>query len=611
MLGSRRCLLVLDGFEVVQQTQDPESGSYGKVAAQHKELQNALTHLLNATNSKALVTTRTPLRDFENAAGFNELELRTLPPEAGADLLRSLGVRGEDEELIYCANLCGGHPLCLTAAGKYMERRNLEASQIEELTGDGRVFQGSSEGEKVRRIVEQQRKDLPADQEHFLTMLSLHPRSVTEENFPVLIKDFGERPRSAADVMDEIIIPLSERGLVDILETGPNKRAFSVHPLMKLAYSSWLQPKERMDGHKMWADAAATSPVTYGASPCQTLEELQPFIDATSQYLLSGNVRRAWSMFNDRDTAERLDHLGYFARCFELAKSFADALESDKRTLTEPEICTLYDQLARTAGRLGRPSDSLRYRRRQLEAAQRSEDDHYISQSEDLLITTLLGLGHVIEARKLKARSRSVLAYTALCKGNYGAAARVFRKEYKDALDHDKTVSGASLGEALFRQSDFEEANQVLLESLELACVRQFACCQLSILDKLVELEIKRGRLVQARNYQDTLNELNKTIALDSSESLFLLIAEGDTELALTLILKEEEKQEDLDQRIRQLLAKSAAKKAKHDFQQARLHLIEAEQVMEASGCRRLRDVAERLWKDLNALTIDMPRPVA
>jgi len=600
MLESRKCLVVLDGFEVVQQTQEPESAGYGKIMAQYKELQRALTHLLNATNSKALVTTRTPMRDFENAAGFRELSLLTLPAEAGADLLVGLGVKGNRGELIYCADLCGGHPLCLTAAGKYMVRRGLPAGQIEEVTGDGRAFKGSSEGEKVRQIVEQQRKELSPEQEHFLTMLSLHPRTITEENFPVLIKGFTARPSSAVETMDEVVIPLSEFGLIDILETVSGKRAFSVHPLMKLAYSSWLQPKERMDGHRIWAEAAAVSPVTYGAASCQTLEELQPFVDATSQYLLSGDSRRAWSMFQDRGTAERLNALGYFAECFSLAREFEESINSEDREFSNKDRTFLYDRLARTSHRLGKKSESLEYRRKQVDVAMGTRDSDLISQSEDFLIKELLELGRVKEAETLKANSRRTRAFVALYKGQYRKAEVSLRKEYETAYGHSKTVAGNALGEALFRQASFEAADQILREALELARQNHFTCCQLAILGGLIELEVKWSHITRARKYQNELSALHKALALDDSEDFFLLIAEGDADLVLsTSVLEIEDEAEDFSRQIYNLLARSAAEKATGDLSLAGRDLEEAERIMNSSGCKRLRDLAKSLRADL------------
>ena len=621
ILDAQTYLLIIDGFEVAQQASDPEAKSYGNLLPGYREVGRLLRHVLNASPSKILITTRTPLRELQGAAGLHELPLLILPPEMGADLLGGLGVKGSSEELIHCAEVFGGHPLCLTTAGKYMARRNIPAARVEDVTGEGRAFQDSSEGEKVRRIVDQQRADLSPEQERFLKMLSLHPRSVSEENFQVLFKAFDSTPSNLSSLLEGVVLPLFERGLIDILESSPGKNTYSAHPLMKLAYSSWLQPKERVEGHRSWAVAASASPRTYGASSCQSLDELQTFVDATSQYLQAGDARQAWSMFQVRGTGKRLHELGHFALCLDLAEQFERSSTSGKVESTADEQMLLYDQLGRATSRLDMNMRSRAYRRKLLSASSGEGAEGYRLSCTLELIRSLLGDGQVREARKIwgvmfacklipyrlpligDKHARQLInglrGFFYLAEGRYALATTAARESYKEASAHDQTVEGATLGESLFRAGQTLESSQVLAKTLEAARHSQYQCCELSLLEKLVQLSIMEANITEARRRQDELNSLRDSLGLEEGEDLFLLAAEGKYDTVLEKVAKPDPDLEDFDTRIKRRLAGSVAKLGKGDLTGAREGFEEARRLMRISGCYRLQDFAEMLKRRL------------
>jgi hypothetical protein len=51
-----------------------------------------------------------------------QVDLETLSPEAGAELLRKLGVKGRDSELRAASEELGNHALALTLFGNYLGR---------------------------------------------------------------------------------------------------------------------------------------------------------------------------------------------------------------------------------------------------------------------------------------------------------------------------------------------------------------------------------------------------------------------------------------------------------------------------------------------------------
>ena len=437
---------------------------------------------------------------------------------------------------------------------------------------------GDAEGEKVRRIVELQRADLSDEEERFLKMLSLHPRSVSNENFRVLFEDFDSQRSDVVSLRQRVILPLSERGLIDILESGDGKETYSAHPLMKLAYSSWLQPKERVAGHRIWADAVREKPSTYGVTSCTSLEELQPFVDATSQYLQAGDVRQAWSIFNERGTDLQLEQLGYFALCLELAEELERSQSMGVIEFGAYGRMLLYDRLARVTGRLGLSARCRDYRRKQLSASNNLR-------SKANLVATLLKQGQIKEADKIwdfamtwTLRSlrfpfvgdsdawRDIDYLTSvyrLVQGRHAKAANVGRRAYEGASGHEQTVQGAILGEALFRCGRTREAENVLVESLEASRRSHYRCCELALLEKLVEMYAKESNQAEARRRQDELSTLQDELGLDPGENLFLLVAEGKFDTVLAEVSKPDSDPEDFDTRIERRLAACAAKAGK------------------------------------------------
>jgi hypothetical protein len=69
-----------------------------------------------------LITTRTPVADIadhERASGLRR-DLQQLSSDAGAKLLRALGVKGDEAELRKASDEFRGHCLALTLLGSYL-----------------------------------------------------------------------------------------------------------------------------------------------------------------------------------------------------------------------------------------------------------------------------------------------------------------------------------------------------------------------------------------------------------------------------------------------------------------------------------------------------------
>jgi hypothetical protein len=111
LVAHHRTLLVLDGLEPLQNPPGPQEGRVRDPALQ------ALLRELAAFNSGlCIITTRLPVADIADHEGTSapRRNLEQLSNDAGARMLRALGVNGDEAELRSTSDEFGGHCLALT-----------------------------------------------------------------------------------------------------------------------------------------------------------------------------------------------------------------------------------------------------------------------------------------------------------------------------------------------------------------------------------------------------------------------------------------------------------------------------------------------------------------
>jgi serine/threonine protein kinase len=117
LASDRRTLLVLDGLEPLQNPPGPQEGRLREPA-----LQALLRELAAFNPGLCLITTRTPIADIADYEGSSALrrDLEQLSSDAGAKLLRALGVKGDEAELRTACDEFRGHCLALALLGSYL-----------------------------------------------------------------------------------------------------------------------------------------------------------------------------------------------------------------------------------------------------------------------------------------------------------------------------------------------------------------------------------------------------------------------------------------------------------------------------------------------------------
>jgi hypothetical protein len=109
--------MVLDGLEPLQNPPGPQEGRL-----REPSLQALLRQLAAFNTGLCVITTRTPVADIADREGTSTLrrDLEQLSSDAGAKLLRTLGVKGYEAELRSASNEFSGHSLALTLLGSYL-----------------------------------------------------------------------------------------------------------------------------------------------------------------------------------------------------------------------------------------------------------------------------------------------------------------------------------------------------------------------------------------------------------------------------------------------------------------------------------------------------------
>src|ERR1700745_485123 len=117
LVAHQRTLLVLDGLEPLQNPPGPQEGRI-----REPSLQALLRELAAFNAGLCVITTRTPISDLSDHEGSSALrrDLEQLSSDAGAQLVRALGVKGDEAELRSASDGFNGHCLALTLLGSYL-----------------------------------------------------------------------------------------------------------------------------------------------------------------------------------------------------------------------------------------------------------------------------------------------------------------------------------------------------------------------------------------------------------------------------------------------------------------------------------------------------------
>jgi serine/threonine protein kinase len=185
LISHRQTLLVLDGLEPLQNPPGPQEG---RVRA--PSLQALLRELAAFNRGLCVITTRIPVVDISDRERTSVLrrDLEQLSSDAGAKLLRALGVNGHEADLRNASNELNGHCLALTLLGSYLsDAHNGDIRCRSEVSGH--LAQDARQGIHARKVMDSYQTWLGEGAElAVLRILGLFDRPVDEKALGTLLK---------------------------------------------------------------------------------------------------------------------------------------------------------------------------------------------------------------------------------------------------------------------------------------------------------------------------------------------------------------------------------------------------------------------------------------
>src|SRR4029077_7266283 len=178
LVSHRRTLLVLDGLEPLQNPPGPQEGRL-----RDPSLQALLRELAAFNSGLCVITTRLPVADIADheRTSAPRRDLDNLSNEAGAQLLRALGVEAHEAELQSASEEFNGHCLALTLLGSYLtDAYNGDIRRREEVSK--RLSNDVRQGVHARKVMESYRTWFGEGSElSVLRMLGLFDRPADEK----------------------------------------------------------------------------------------------------------------------------------------------------------------------------------------------------------------------------------------------------------------------------------------------------------------------------------------------------------------------------------------------------------------------------------------------
>jgi serine/threonine protein kinase/tetratricopeptide (TPR) repeat protein len=243
LVAHRRNLLILDGLEPLQNPPGPQEGR-----VREPSLQALLRELAAFNTGLCVITTRTPIADIADhePTSAPRLNLEQLSSDAGAKLLRALGVEGHEEELRSASNEFGGHCLALTLLGGYLsDAYNRDIRCRSEVSGH--LAHEVRQGVHARKVMESYQAWFGEGPElSVLRMLGLFDRPAEEKVLGALLKS------PAIPGLTESLTDLSPTGWRTILaklrrsrllagEDPHNPGHLDTHPLVREYFGEQLR----------------------------------------------------------------------------------------------------------------------------------------------------------------------------------------------------------------------------------------------------------------------------------------------------------------------------------------------------------------------------------
>jgi serine/threonine protein kinase/tetratricopeptide (TPR) repeat protein len=246
LIAHRRTLLVLDGLEPLQNPPGPQEGRL-----RQPSLQALLRELAAFNTGLCVVTTRTPIADIADHERTSALrrDLDQLSSDAGEQLLRALGAKGDVAELRSASDEFRGHCLALTLLGNYLtDAYHGDIRRRDEVSA--RLANDLRQGAHARKVMESYQSWFGEGPElAILRMLGLFDRPADEQTFGVLLKS-PSIPGLTESLTDldptewQTILAKLRRASLLAREDPQNPGQLEAHPLVREFFGEQLRSQQ-------------------------------------------------------------------------------------------------------------------------------------------------------------------------------------------------------------------------------------------------------------------------------------------------------------------------------------------------------------------------------
>jgi Protein kinase domain len=242
----RRTLLVLDGLEPLQ---NPPGLQEGRLL--EPSLQALLRELAAFNAGLCVITTRLPVADIADyeSTSAPRRSLEQLSSDAGAKLLRALGVKGDEAELRSASHEFDGHCLALTLLGGYLtDAYNGDIRRREEVST--RLAHDLRQGGHARKVMASYQRWFSERPElSVLRMLGLFDRPAGEKAVGALLKlpaipGLTESLTDLSPVEWRMVLGRLRRARLLAGEDPRNPGYLDAHPLVREYFGEQLRSQQ-------------------------------------------------------------------------------------------------------------------------------------------------------------------------------------------------------------------------------------------------------------------------------------------------------------------------------------------------------------------------------
>jgi tetratricopeptide (TPR) repeat protein len=323
MLGSGRYLFVLDGLEIIQINEGDDFGLFKSGdMAEFLALFAAPGH-----ESFCLVTSRAPLLDLLSAPAYTHRDVTRLSATDGRDLLRRVGVTGEDAALDRVVQEWDGHALTLGLLGSYL--RDAHGGDLAHYADIPQPTANEPRYERVHRILRRYDDHLTEAERAFLTLFSAFRTPVQPGAFGGVFRTTtgGMTLNAPLAALNDAAFDALVARLVTlrILRHDEADNAYTAHPLVRNHYFTRLtQGADAASAHEQIKDYYLANAGDVPRFP--TLDDLAPLIEVVYHACRAGAYDEAfrirWNRIDQGDRFVLIHQLGAYETQLALMREF-------------------------------------------------------------------------------------------------------------------------------------------------------------------------------------------------------------------------------------------------------------------------------------------------